>query len=90
MGDTVLELMKEEYAAEVAKRVSEGKEKSDTPEYEEGFTEGFLRGMELARIRIVRQLVSTKLSDSKIAEATNLRVAEVKAIRESENRKKSC
>lgn len=90
MGDTVLELMKEEYAAEVAKRVSEGKEKSDTPEYEEGFTEGFLRGVELARIRIIRRLVNTKLSDSKIAEATNIRVAEVKAIRESENRKKSC
>lgn len=82
--------MKEEYAAEVAKRVAEQNGKSDVPGYEEGFTEGFLRGVELARVRIVRQLVSTKLSDSKIAEATNLRVAEVKAIRESENQKKTC
>lgn len=90
MCDELFELMKEEYAAEVAKRVTEGKGKSDTPEYEEGFTDGFLRGVELARIRIIRQLVSTKLSDSKIAEATNIRVAEVKAIRESENRKRAC
>lgn len=82
--------MKEDDAAEVARRVAEQNGKSDVPGYEDGFVEGFLRGVELARIRIVRQLVSTKLSDSKIAEATNLRVAEVKAIRESENRKKSC
>lgn len=85
MCEALFELMKEEYAAEVAKRVAEGKGKSDVPEYEEGFAEGFLRGVELARIRIVRQLVHTKLSDSKIAEVTNIRVAEVKAIRESEN-----
>ena len=87
MGDKVLELMKEDDAAEVARRVAEQNGKSDVPGYKDGFVEGWFRG---ARIRIVRQLVSTKLSDSKIAEATNLRVAEVKAIRESENQKRTC
>ena len=90
MGDKVLELMKEDDAAEVARRVAEQNGKSDVPGYKDGVVEGWFRGLEKARIRIVRQLVHTKLSDSKIAEVTNIRVAEVKAIRESENQKRTC
>lgn len=46
MGDKVLELMKEDDAAEVARRVAEQNGKSDVPGYKDGFVEGWFRGME--------------------------------------------